>query len=175
MGIAAIVGAGIFSTIGLASYEGGPAVSLLFIFTAFACVFTALAYAQFASTVPVSGSAYTYAYVAFGELFAWIIGWALVLEYAVSNTVIAISWSQYFVSMLEGFGLHIPAWLSMAPGYAYDAVDKMNQHGMSSLTAIDQHGLAAFNSAPRIGECLLYLIYPRGNYLFGHLARLYRY
>lgn len=83
LGIAAIVGAGIFSTIGLASYEGGPAVSLLFVFTAFACVFTALAYAQFASTVPVSGSAYTYAYVAFGELFAWIIGWALVLEYAV--------------------------------------------------------------------------------------------
>src|SRR5690606_36618201 len=97
VGIAAIVGAGIFSTMGLASYEGGPAISLLFIFTAFACVFTALAYAQFASTVPVSGSAYTYAYVAFGELFAWIIGWALVLEYAVSNTVVAISWSQYFV------------------------------------------------------------------------------
>ncbi len=74
LGIAAIVGAGIFSTIGLASYEGGPAISLLFVFVAFACVFTALSYAQFASTIPVSGSAYTYAYVAFGELFAWIIG-----------------------------------------------------------------------------------------------------
>ncbi len=161
-GIAAIVGAGIFSTIGLASYEGGPAVSLLFVFTAFACVFTALAYAQFASTVPVSGSAYTYAYVAFGELFAWIIGWALVLEYAVSNTVIAISWSQYFVSMLEGFGLHIPAWLSMAPGYAYDAVDKMNQHGAAALTAIDQHGLDAFNSAPRIGGLPIIFDLPAG-------------
>src|SRR5690606_15242299 len=102
LGIAAIVGAGIFSTIGLAAYNGGPAVSMLFVFVAFACVFTALSYAQFASTVPVSGSAYTYAYVAFGELFAWIIGWALVLEYAVSNMVVAISWSQYFVSMLEG-------------------------------------------------------------------------
>ena len=87
LGIAAIVGAGIFSTIGLASYNGGPAVSLLFVFTAIACIFTALSYAQFASTVPVSGSAYTYAYVAFGELFAWIIGWALILEYAVSNMV----------------------------------------------------------------------------------------
>lgn len=162
LGIAAIVGAGIFSTIGLASYEGGPAVSLLFVFTAFACVFTALAYAQFASTVPVSGSAYTYAYVAFGELFAWIIGWALVLEYAVSNTVIAISWSQYFVSMLEGFGLHIPAWLSMAPGYAYDAVDKMNQHGAAALTAIDQHGLDAFNTAPRIGGVPIIFDLPAG-------------
>jgi amino acid transporter len=121
-----------------------------------------LAYAQFASTVPVSGSAYTYAYVAFGELFAWIIGWALVLEYAVSNTVIAISWSQYFVSMLEGFGLHIPAWLSMAPGYAYDAVDKMNQHGAAALTAIDQHGLDAFNSAPRIGGLPIIFDLPAG-------------
>ncbi|WP_312187575.1 amino acid permease [Sphingobacterium sp.] len=162
LGIAAIVGAGIFSTIGLASYEGGPAVSLLFVFTAFACVFTALAYAQFASTVPVSGSAYTYAYVAFGELFAWIIGWALVLEYAVSNTVIAISWSQYFVSMLEGFGLHIPAWLSMAPGYAFDAADKMNQHGLASLTAIDQHGLDALNSAPRIAGIPVIFDLPAG-------------
>jgi len=108
-GIAAIVGAGIFSTIGLASFNGGPAVSLLFLFTAFACIFTALSYAQFSSTVPVSGSAYTYAYVAFGELFAWIIGWALVLEYAVSNMVIAVSWSQYFVTMLAGFGIRLAA------------------------------------------------------------------
>ena len=119
-GIAAIIGAGIFSTIGLASYNGGPAVSLLFVFTAIACVFTALSYAQFASTVPVSGSAYTYAYVAFGEIFAWIIGWALILEYAVSNMVVAISWSEYFTSMLSGFGITFPKvlcyrlWLSIA-------------------------------------------------------------
>jgi len=133
LGIAAIVGAGIFSTIGLASFNGGPAVSLLFLFVAFACVFTALSYAQFASTVPVSGSAYTYAYVAFGELFAWIIGWALVLEYAVSNMVVAISWSQYFVSMCEGFGLTIPKWLTMAPGYAIDAHNKMLEVGLANL------------------------------------------
>src|SRR5699024_9236625 len=125
LGIAAIVGAGIFSTIGLASYNGGPAVSLLFVFVAFACVFTALSYAQFASTVPFSGSAYPYAYVAFGELFAWIIGWALVLEYAVSNMVVAISWSQYFVSMMEGFGVTIPKWMTMAPAYALEANQKM--------------------------------------------------
>ena len=111
-GIAAIIGAGIFSTIGLASYNGGPAVSLLFVFVAIACIFTALCYAQFASMVPVSGSAYTYAYVSFGELFAWIIGWALILEYAIGNIVVAISWSGYFVNLLEGFHIHLPGWLS---------------------------------------------------------------
>lgn len=162
LGIAAIVGAGIFSTIGLASYEGGPAVSLLFIFVAFACVFTALAYAQFASTVPVSGSAYTYAYVAFGELFAWIIGWALVLEYAVSNTVVAISWSQYFVSMLEGFGLHIPEWLTMAPGYAVDAHEKYLAEGMDALSIADRTGLAAYLSAPRVGDIPIVFDLPAG-------------
>lgn len=121
LGIAAIIGAGIFSTIGRASFEGGPAVSLLFVFTAIACVFTALSYAQFASTVPVSGSAYTYAYVSFGELFAWVIGWALILEYAVSNMVVAISWSEYFVSMCRGFGLIIPDYLTIDPASASDA------------------------------------------------------
>lgn len=162
LGIAAIVGAGIFSTIGLAAYEGGPAISLLFIFVAFACVFTALAYAQFASTVPVSGSAYTYAYVAFGELFAWIIGWALVLEYAVSNTVVAISWSQYFVSMLEGFGLHIPKWLAMAPGYAVDGHEKYLAEGMEALSVADKMGLEAYLSAPRIGEIPIIFDLPAG-------------
>jgi len=122
LGIAAIIGAGIFSTIGRASFNGGPAVALLFVFTAIACVFTALSYAQFASTVPVSGSAYTYAYVSFGEVFAWIIGWALILEYAVSNMVVAISWSEYFTSMLSGFGLYLPGWLTIDPGSADEAV-----------------------------------------------------
>lgn len=162
LGIAAIVGAGIFSTIGLASFEGGPAVSLLFVFTAFACVFTALSYAQFASTVPVSGSAYTYAYIAFGELFAWIIGWALVLEYAVSNTVVAISWSQYFASMLKGFGLHIPHWLSMAPGYAMDAHNKFLVSGAASLNTFEKIGLDAYTNAPRIGDIPIIFDLPAG-------------
>lgn len=121
LGIAAIIGAGIFSTIGHASFNGGPAVSLLFVFTAFACVFTALSYAQFASTIPVSGSAYTYAYVSFGEFFAWVIGWALILEYAVSNMVVAISWSEYFTSMLAGFNIHLPEWLTIDPSSASEA------------------------------------------------------
>lgn len=162
LGIAAIVGAGIFSTIGLASYNGGPAVSLLFVFVAFACVFTALSYAQFASTVPVSGSAYTYAYVTFGELFAWIIGWALVLEYAVSNMVVAISWSQYFVSMLDGFGISVPRWMTMAPGYALDAHQKFLEVGLDKLEGIDKIALQAYETAPRIAGIPIILDIPAG-------------
>ena len=100
-GIAAIIGAGIFSTIGKASADGGPGVIMLFIFTALACSFAAFAYAEFASLIPVSGSAYTYSYVAFGELFAWIIGWALIMEYAIGNVTVAISWSDYFSSLIK--------------------------------------------------------------------------
>ena len=162
LGIAAIVGAGIFSTIGLASFNGGPAVSLLFVFVAVACVFTALSYAQFASTVPVSGSAYTYAYVAFGELFAWIIGWALILEYAVSNMVVAISWSQYFASMLAGFGINLPGWLTMAPAYASEAYAKLQAHGMESLSRVEQTAAMAYEQAPKFGDMPIIFDLPAG-------------
>lgn len=112
-GIAAIIGAGIFSSIGKACFDGGPGVIFLYIFTAIACGFAALCYAEFASTVPVSGSAYTYSYVAFGEIFAWIIGWDLLMEYAIGNIAVAISWSDYFTHLMDSAGLHIPYWLSM--------------------------------------------------------------
>lgn len=112
MGIAAVIGAGIFSTIGEASFHGGPGVSLLFIITAVTCGFSALCYAEFASRVPVSGSAYTYSYVTFGELAAWVIGWALILEYAIGNIAVAISWSGYFNNLLAGIGLSLPSWLT---------------------------------------------------------------
>ena len=112
-GIAAIIGAGIFSTIGKASADGGPGVIFLFIFTAVACSFAAFAYAEFASLIPVSGSAYTYSYVAFGELFAWIIGWALIMEYGIGNVTVAISWSDYFTRLLHSAGMHIPDWMTM--------------------------------------------------------------
>lgn len=112
-GIAAIVGAGIFSTIGTASFNGGPAVIFLFIFTAFACLFSALCYAEFASTIPISGSAYSYAYVTFGELIAWILGWSLVMEYAIGNIAVAISWSDYLTGMLTGLGVEFPLYLTM--------------------------------------------------------------
>ncbi len=113
-GIAAIIGAGIFSTIGKASADGGPGVIFLFIFTALACSFAAFAYAEFASLIPVSGSAYTYSYVAFGELFAWIIGWALIMEYAIGNVTVAISWSDYFTALLNNvFHYRVSEWLCL--------------------------------------------------------------
>ncbi len=113
MGIAAIVGAGIFSTIGKASFDGGPGIIFLFLFVSVACGFAAVCYAEFASMVPVSGSAYTYSYVAFGEIIAWIIGWDLLMEYAIGNIAVAISWSDYFTTLLDGVGLHIPEYLNM--------------------------------------------------------------
>jgi amino acid transporter len=136
-GIAAIIGAGIFSTIGEASYQAGPAVIFLFLFTAIACGFAAFAYAEFASIVPVSGSAYTYSYVAFGEIIAWIIGWALIMEYAIGNITVAISWSDYFTDMLSNIkitamgidGIHIPLWSQMD----YFSAFKGHQQAMTLL------------------------------------------
>ncbi|MCS3870340.1 amino acid transporter [Chryseobacterium ginsenosidimutans] len=112
-GIAAIIGGGIFSAIGNACFSGGPGVIFLYAICAVACGFTAMCYAEFASRVPVSGSAYTYAYVSFGEIFAWIIGWALIMEYSIGNIYIAFSWSGYFTNLIETFGIHIPEWLTV--------------------------------------------------------------
>ncbi|HEX9102769.1 MAG TPA: amino acid permease [Polyangia bacterium] len=117
LGIGAIIGAGIFSSTGTAAAGGGghlgagPALVLSYALTAVACGFAALCYAELASMIPIAGSAYTYAYVTLGELIAWIIGWDLILEYAVGNIAVAVSWSGYFKSFVEGFGLHLPAWL----------------------------------------------------------------
>ncbi|MDB5226355.1 MAG: Amino acid transporter [Bacteroidota bacterium] len=112
LGIAAIIGAGIFSTIGKACFDGGPAVSILFIGIAVACGFSALCYAEFASRIPIAGSAYTYSYAVFGELIAWIIGWDLLLEYAIGNVTVAISWSGNFTTFLHGFGIDLPKYLT---------------------------------------------------------------
>ncbi|MEZ5026639.1 MAG: amino acid permease [Chitinophagales bacterium] len=112
LGIAALIGAGVFSTIGRACFDGGPAVSLLFVGITIACGFSALCYAEFASRIPVSGSAYTYSYAVFGELIAWIIGWDLLLEYAIGNITVAISWSGNFTSFLHGFGIVLPPYLT---------------------------------------------------------------
>ena len=113
LGIAAIIGAGIFAMVGQASYNGGPGVIFLFIFAAMACGFAALCYAEFASKIPIAGSAYTYAYASFGELLAWIIGWDLLVEYAIGNIAVAISWSDYFTSLLATNGIHIPLHFTM--------------------------------------------------------------
>lgn len=118
LGIGAIIGAGIFATIGTAAAGdmarpgAGPALILSFVLTAIACGFAALCYAEFAAMVPISGSAYTYSYATMGEIIAWIIGWDLIIEYAVGNVAVAISWANYFKTFVSGFGIIIPDWIS---------------------------------------------------------------
>lgn len=159
LGIAAIIGAGIFSTIGSASASGGPGVVLLFIFTAIACAFAAFCYAEFASMVPVSGSAYTYSYVAFGELFAWIIGWALIMEYAIGNIVVAISWSGYFTTLLEHLripalgipdGIHWPAWGGIDYFSARNAFEASLQPSADTSLIVSE-AYRAWTTAPMVG------------------------
>lgn len=163
-GIAAIIGAGIFSTIGKASADGGPAVIFLFIFTAVACSFAAFAYAEFASMVPVSGSAYTYSYVAFGELVAWVIGWSLIMEYAIGNITVAISWSDYFTGLLSSIkipalginGIHVPDWASMDYLSAYNGhkhAEALLNAGksMANIDEATRVAANAWNTAPQIG------------------------
>ncbi len=145
-GVAAVIGAGIFSGIGSAASNGGPGVIFLYIFTAVACGFAALCYAEFASTVPVSGSAYTYSYVAFGEIFAWIIGWDLLMEYAIGNIAVAISWSDYFTRLLTSAGMHIPDWMTM---------DYMTAKAGATAEAV-----SAWTNAPQIGGLRLIMDIP---------------
>lgn len=162
MGIAAVVGAGIFSTIGKAAFDGGPGISLLFVITAITCGFSALCYAEFASRVPIAGSAYTYAYVSFGELIAWIIGWALILEYAIGNIVVAISWSSYFNNLLEALHIHLPGWLTVDPSTAAAAF-KSTTESIASGTAITpnmQSVLDAWNGAPVINGAHIFINLP---------------
>jgi basic amino acid/polyamine antiporter, APA family len=141
-GIAAILGAGSFSSLGAAVFHGGPGVVILFIITAIACAFTAFCYSEFASRIPVAGSAYTYAYASFGEVFAWIIGWALIMEYSIGNIYVAYSWSDYFTSLLDKIGLHLPEYLSTS----YMEVKHALADGSTSPDV-----LAAWNGAPVIG------------------------
>ncbi len=116
IGIGAIIGGGIFVLTGTgAYYHAGPALAVSFIIAGIACVFAALCYSEFASILPVEGSAYAYAYGTIGELFAWIIGWGLILEYAMGSMTVAVSWSGYFNKLLKMFGLHLPDWLTSDP------------------------------------------------------------
>ena len=162
-GIAAIIGGGTFSAIGNACFSGGPAVVLLYIMCAIACGFTAMCYAEFASRVPVSGSAYTYAYVSFGELFAWIIGWALIMEYSIGNIYIAFSWSGYFTNLLETFHIHLPEWLTINYKSAQDAfvANKGNEGLMAWQNAPVLGGLKIIFDLPAVVINLLitYLVY----------------
>ena len=118
IGIGAIIGAGIFATIGTAAAGSvdrpgaGPSLMLSFVITAVVCGFTALCYAELASMVPISGSAYTYSYATLGEIVAWIIGWDLIIEYAIGNVAVAISWAEFFNRLLRNLGIHLPEWLT---------------------------------------------------------------
>lgn len=116
LGIGAIIGTGIFVLTGTAAAnQSGPAIVLSYTIAGLACGFAALCYAEFSAMIPISGSAYTYAYATLGEIFAWMIGWDLILEYAVGSMTVAVGWSGYFQRILAGFGLHLPAWMSAAP------------------------------------------------------------
>jgi len=161
LGIGAIVGAGIFSTVGTAAAGGpnhlgaGPALPLSFILVAIACSFAALCYAEFAAMVPVSGSAYTYAYATLGELVAWLIGWDLILEYAVSNAAVAISWSGYFQELLRGFGWNLPPWLGTDYRTALQSAATVAQataHGtdLATFGASVLRNASALEIAPRV-------------------------
>jgi APA family basic amino acid/polyamine antiporter len=113
LGVGAIIGAGIFSSVGDTAAVAGPALVLSYLMTAVACGFAALCYAEIAAMVPIAGSAYSYSYVAFGEVVAWIIGWDLIIEYAIGNIYVAQSWADYFRSFLRGaFGVDVPAWMA---------------------------------------------------------------
>jgi APA family basic amino acid/polyamine antiporter len=174
MGIAAVVGAGVFSTIGKAAFDGGPGISLLFVLTAITCGFAALCYAEFASRVPIAGSAYTYAYVSFGEIIAWIIGWALILEYAIGNIVVAISWSGYFNNLLEGasgwfqthgfpnFDITLPGWLTIDPATAeeaYKTAQKTLAEGQP-LSPGMKYAVDAWNAAPVMNGSRIFVNLP---------------
>ena len=179
MGIAAVVGAGIFSTIGGAAFNGGPGVTILFVLTAITCGFSALCYAEFASRIPVAGSAYTYAYASFGELIAWIIGWDLLMEYAIGNIAVAISWSEYFTNLLLGFNITIPSYLTMdylsasrgheqferlsATGNLVEITNKLSLEHQAWSLAPDIGGFRFIADIPALAIVLLitYLVYTR--------------
>jgi basic amino acid/polyamine antiporter, APA family len=178
LGIAAIIGAGIFSTIGTAASHGGPAVSLLIAFTAVACGFSALCYAEFASRIPISGSAYTYAYASFGELIAWIIGWDLIMEYAVGNIAVAISWSDYFTSFMGGLGLHIPEYfttdyLTASRGFTEANAQIASGTGFANLSPALQEAYNAWFHAPGIGGLRLIADIPAFSIVVAITALIY--
>lgn len=150
-GIAAIIGAGSFSSLGEAVFKGGPGVVILFIITGIACGFTAFCYSEFASRIPVAGSAYTYSYASFGELFAWIIGWALIMEYSIGNIYVAFSWSDYFTSFLHKINVHIPDYLACSYKEAHNAIKE-------NVTSGDL--VNAWNTAPIVGGLRVILDLP---------------
>ncbi len=146
IGVAAVIGAGIFSTVGEATLKAGPSVVLVFVIGALVAGLSALSYAEMASVVPQAGSAYTYTYVIFGELLAWLMGWFLILEYAVGNIAVAISWSGYFVALLRSMGIEMPLYLAQDPLSLWRAAqDYLQSHNPASYSAYQ-----AWQAAPTL-------------------------
>ena len=158
LGVGATIGAGIFATTGTAIVGdaarpgAGPAIIFSFLLTAVACGFAALCYAEFAAMVPISGSAYTYAYASIGEFVAWIIGWDLIIEYAVGNIGVAIGWAGYFRELLNHFGLDLPAWLATDYRSAHDAFRQVTAAAGGATDATTQYLAAAWTTAPHLGS-----------------------
>jgi len=156
LGIGAVIGSGIFAVVGTAAagdahhLGAGPAVSLSFVITAVACVFCAFCYAEFAALVPISGSAYTYSYATLGEISAWIIGWVLILEYAIGNVAVAIGWAAYFHQLFLGLGVNIPAWLSVDYRSAHQAAGAALAAG-GTVPPNLALALEAWKTAPVVG------------------------
>jgi APA family basic amino acid/polyamine antiporter len=156
LGIGAIIGAGIFSGAGTAVSGGpnhlgaGPGLVVSYVLVAIACGFAALCYAEFASLIPQAGSAYTYAYATLGELVAWIIGWDLIIEYAVGNIAVAVSWSAYFVTLLSGFGIHLPAWIATDPRTAYQGFQALQAAGAGATDPTLAAAAQAWQTAPHL-------------------------
>src|SRR5215213_6980212 len=158
LAIGAVIGAGIFSSIGTAAageilpsgevvrYGAGPALVFSFILLGVVCALAALCYAELASMIPQAGSAYAYSYATLGELIAWIIGWDLILEYAIGNIAVAVAWSGYFTSLLSGFGVTLPGWLT----HGYRAVALSSDPGVRAL----------MDAAPHIGGVPILLNVP---------------
>jgi basic amino acid/polyamine antiporter, APA family len=159
-GIAAIIGAGSFSSLGDACFKGGPGVVYLFIICGIACAFTAFCYAEFASRIPVAGSAYTYAYASFGELIAWIIGWALIMEYSIGNIYVAFSWSDYFTSFLHKVGIHMPSYFTCSYMEAKAVAEKAAVEGVAALNLAQQEIYNAWTTAPQLGGLRLIADWP---------------
>lgn len=166
IGIGAIIGGGIFVLTGTgAYYNAGPALALSFVVAGIACVFAALCYAEFASILPVEGSAYAYAYGTVGEIFAWIIGWGLILEYAMGSMTVAVSWSGYFAKLLKMFGLHLPYWMTTDPGTAKKAFGEATRQIANGNLPTDklqtfQETINNFNAAPEIFDMKIFLNLP---------------
>ena len=163
LGIGAVIGAGIFVLTGhAAAANAGPAITLSFVLGAFACAFAGLCYAEMASTVPIAGSAYTYAYATMGELIAWIIGWDLILEYALGSVTVAIGWSGYVVSFLQNLGIVVPPAIAGSP-FSYDAAERVwhttgaliNVPAMAVVAAISALLVVGVHESARINSVIV--------------------